>query len=67
MSSYPKPNLSQYSFAVPDHLKNLRQWVSNEHVDHAGNAEARVHEDHLGGLLAHLTDDGRFFAAFNTL
>ncbi len=42
-----------------------RQWITNEHVDHAGTAEAGVHEDHARGLFADFADDGCFFATFD--
>ena len=47
-------------------LTNPRQRVADEHVYHAGSAKLRVHQDHTGGLFAHLAYDLGFLAAFHT-
>jgi hypothetical protein len=41
-----------------------RQRVADEHVYHAGAAEAGVHDDHARWFLAHFADDLGFLAAF---
>lgn len=44
---------------------NPRQRIADEHVYHQSAAEAGVHQDHPGGVLADLADDGRFFSALD--
>ena len=46
------------------YLADPGQWISDEHVYHAGAAELGVHDDHARGLLAYLADDLGFLAAF---
>lgn len=49
---------------LPIHLTVPEQWISDEHVCHAGAAKPCVHHDHGRQLLAHLADDSRLYLLF---
>src|SRR3712207_4568916 len=50
---------------LPEPSTDPRQWVTDQHVYHAGAAELGVHYDHPCGLLADLTDDLGLLAALD--
>jgi hypothetical protein len=46
------------------YLADSGHWISDEHVDHTGAAEAGMHDDHPLRLFAYFADDLGVLAAF---